>query len=51
MMKGSIDQEVIPVLNVYAPSNRASTHMRKKRKNRETKMVVGDLSIALSESG
>lgn len=37
MMKGSIDQEVIPVLNVYAPSNRASTHMRKKGKTEKLK--------------
>ena len=55
MIKESIHQENIPILNAYISNNRDSKFTRKnlieKRKNRETKMIVGDSKSTLSDSG
>lgn len=58
MLKGSVHQENIPILNVYIPiiTELQNTWGKKnsdriKRKNRETKIIVEDRNTALSESG
>ena len=53
MIKGSILQENIVILNVYAPNNRVSTYVRQKQielqgEINELTITVGDFSTPLS---
>ena len=55
MVKGSIHQENITIINIYAPNIRAPKYMqqtltevKKKKKTDSHQMVVGDLNNPLS---
>uniref|UniRef100_A0A7N4UZ13 RNA-directed DNA polymerase n=1 Tax=Sarcophilus harrisii TaxID=9305 RepID=A0A7N4UZ13_SARHA len=54
LLKGSIDNEAISILNIYAPSGVASKFLKEKLRELQEEIdsktiIVGDLNLALSE--